>query len=49
LTIAHRLSTLRNTERIIFMDKGKISEEGSFKELIKMKKKFYKLYKLQKN
>ena len=49
LTIAHRLSTLRNTERIIFMENGKISEEGSFKELVKMKKKFYKLYKLQKH
>lgn len=49
LIIAHRLSTLKNVDRIIVMDKGKIVETGTFKELIKNKGKFHQLYQLQRN
>jgi ATP-binding cassette subfamily B protein len=34
LIIAHRLSTLRNADRIIVLDSGSISEEGTHEELI---------------
>ena len=33
LVIAHRLSTLRNMDRIVVLEKGKIVEEGSFTDL----------------
>ena len=48
LIIAHRLSTLKNVDKIIVMKKGKIIEEGTFDELIDNKRDFHKLYKLQK-
>jgi|TARA_Y100000310_G_scaffold270007_1_gene283587 ABC-type multidrug transport system fused ATPase/permease subunit len=45
LIIAHRISTLKNVDRIIVFDKGKIVEQGNFKDLIKNKNsKFYKLW-----
>lgn len=49
LIIAHRLSTLKNVDRIIVMSKGRIVEEGTFEELIKKKSKFWELYQLQRN
>jgi len=48
IIIAHRLSTLKNTDRIIVLDKGKIVEEGSFNSLLKQKGLFYEYYELQK-
>ncbi len=48
IAIAHRLSTLKNMDRIIVLVKGKILEEGTIKELLKNKDgTFYHLYKLQ--
>jgi len=49
LIIAHRLSTLRNVDRIIMMEKGKIIESGTFEQLLQQRGKFYELYQLQKN
>ncbi|MBD3194698.1 MAG: ATP-binding cassette domain-containing protein [Candidatus Lokiarchaeota archaeon] len=47
ISIAHRLSTIINSDRILVMDRGKIIEEGSHKELIE-KNGFYKhLYDMQ--
>ncbi len=42
--IAHRLSTVKNSDRIIVLDHGKIIEEGSHMELLKQKGVYYKLY-----
>lgn len=35
IAIAHRLSTLREMDRIIVLDEGKIAEEGTHEELVK--------------
>ena len=48
IAVAHRLSTLKNMNRIIVLDKGKIIEEGTPSELLKKKGEFMKLWNLQK-
>ncbi len=47
IAIAHRLSTLKEMDRIIVMSKGKILEEGSPAQLLKKKGKYAKLWALQ--
>ena len=48
IAVAHRLSTLKNMDRIIVLDKGKIIEDGTPAELLqKPDGAFYHLYKLQ--
>ena len=47
LSIAHRLSTLRNATHLIVIDDGKVTESGTHKELMEKKGTFYKLSKLQ--
>lgn len=47
LSIAHRLSTLRNADRLIVVDDGKITEEGTHAELIEKKGTYFKLMELQ--
>ncbi len=45
LVIAHRLSTVRNSDAILCLEHGKIIERGTHDELIKMKGYYYNLYK----
>jgi ATP-binding cassette subfamily B protein len=45
--IAHRLSTLRNADRLIVLDGGKISEMGTHAELMAKKGDFFKLVETQ--
>ena len=45
--IAHRLSTVRNADRIIVIKDGKIIEEGSNDELLAQKGEYHRLYQLQ--
>lgn len=47
IAIAHRLSTLRNMDRIIVLDKGVIVEQGSHQQLLRKKGKYYSLWKMQ--
>lgn len=45
--IAHRLSTVKNADNIVFMDKGRIIETGTHKELVNLKGSYYNLIKDQ--
>lgn len=45
--VAHRLSTIRNADRIVVIQKGKPVEDGSFDELMEKKGYFYHLKKIQ--
>jgi len=48
LVIAHRLATVQRADKIIVLDKGKIVEEGTHKELLKIEGGYYKnLYEVQ--
>lgn len=47
LSIAHRLSTLRDANHLVVIDGGKIVEEGTHKELEKKQGIYYKLMELQ--
>lgn len=47
LIIAHRLSTLRDADELIVIDKKTIAERGTPEELIKQKGIYYTLYKMQ--
>ena len=42
--IAHRLSTVRNSDCIMVMDQGRIIERGTHDELIEKKGRYYQLY-----
>ena len=44
IAIAHRLTTLKNCDRIIVLDKGKIEESGKFDELIEKDGIFSDMY-----
>ncbi len=43
LIIAHRLSTVKECDRILVMDEGRIVEEGTYEELMARKGLFYEL------
>jgi ATP-binding cassette subfamily B protein len=47
IIISHRMYITKLADKIILLDKGMIIEEGSFEELIELKKEFYNMYKLQ--
>ena len=40
IIIAHRLSTIKNCDQIYFLEKGRVSAEGNYNELIKNSKSF---------
>jgi ATP-binding cassette subfamily B protein len=47
LVVAHRLSTIRNANKIIVLSHGKIIEEGTHAELLALGGKYFSLYKMQ--
>jgi ATP-binding cassette, subfamily B, bacterial len=47
IVVAHRLSTVKNADKIIVLENGAVLEEGNHKELIERKGKYYELIKNQ--
>ena len=47
LSIAHRISTLRNADKLIVIDKGRIVEYGTHDELVALDGTYCKLVKIQ--
>ncbi len=47
VVVAHRLSTVKNADRIIVLDSGKVVETGNHEELIRRKGSYYNLVKNQ--
>lgn len=47
LIIAHRLATVKNCDKIIVMDKGKIVEQGTHQQLLERKGLYYRLWEMQ--
>tara|TARA_Y100000296_G_C5161068_1_gene251869 strand:- start:185 stop:1939 length:1755 start_codon:yes stop_codon:yes gene_type:complete len=44
---AHRLQTLKEMDKIIIIDKGKVVEQGTYDELLRKRGEFYKLWRKQ--
>ena len=44
IVIAHRLSTVRNSQAIMVLEHGEIIERGNHEQLIEQKGKYYQLY-----
>ena len=47
VVIAHRLSTVRNADKILVLHKGRLEEQGTHHELLERKGLYYKLYQYQ--
>ncbi len=47
LLIAHRISTIKNADKIIVLDNGKIVEQGTHDTLMKQKSVYFELYEKQ--
>jgi subfamily B ATP-binding cassette protein HlyB/CyaB len=45
--IAHRLSTLRMADRIVTIERGRLTEDGTHDELIRTGGRYATLYRLQ--
>ncbi|MEJ5091411.1 ATP-binding cassette domain-containing protein [Sphingobacterium faecium] len=45
--IAHRVSTIKNADKIIVLDQGRIAEEGSHEELMNLKGQYFELHEKQ--
>lgn len=43
IVVSHRISAIRNADRILFIDKGNVLEAGSHNDLIQMKGHYYDL------
>ena len=47
ITVAHRLSTIVTSDRILYINQGRIAEMGTHRELIEKKGLYYNLYRNQ--
>ena len=47
VVVAHRLSTVKNADNIVVIDKGRIAEQGTHQDLVALKGSYYKLIKNQ--
>lgn len=44
IIIAHRITAVKNTDKIIVLDNGRICEQGTYDELLKKRGTFYEIY-----
>ena len=42
--VAHRLSTIKNVDKIYFLDEGEIIDSGTFEELFDKNEKFRRMF-----
>ena len=49
LVVAHRLSTIQHSDKILLLSKGKIIEQGTHQELLALHGRYHQLYTLQYN
>ncbi len=47
IVVAHRLSTIRNADRICVMENGQIVEQGTHNELLSKEGRYQQLYEMQ--
>jgi ATP-binding cassette subfamily B protein len=47
IIIAHRISTIKNADKILVMDNGEIVEQGTHDQLMQQKKVYFELYEKQ--
>ena len=45
IAVAHRLTTIQNSDMILVMESGKLAEKGTHEELLNLGKKYANLYK----
>ena len=47
IIVAHRLQTIKNVDKILVIEQGKITEQGNFRELLDQGGKFKELWEKQ--
>ena len=47
ILITHRFSTVKNADKILMLEEGRIIEQGSHKDLMKLNQKYAELYNMQ--
>lgn len=45
IVVSHRLSAIRSADRIVFLEKGQVVEDGTHNQLLQMKGRYYELVK----